>query len=147
MIDGHYPLIPAATKLDYLFFSIGKQGKVLKFIEFVQIPTGEWNLAFGDVVHGAFNDRNITNNHDLQLVMKTVIFAAYQFSESFPDRIIQVVPVDDRRRTLYNTILKRHLDEIAPVFIVLGETEGALALFDPKNTYEKFYFHRRKQSF
>jgi hypothetical protein len=143
MIDEHYPFSSREDKLLYYFYSNGPQGEILKIIIFQLSETGKWNLAFGDYEKEKIDDKIISNNNDLFKVMKTVVACTYDFSEKYPDRIIQVIPVDDKRNLLYHGILKRNLDIIEEKFWIDGLRNESIEPFDVQNHYQEFYFSRK----
>jgi hypothetical protein len=143
MIDQHYPFSSREDKLLYYFFSEGPQGKILKVIIFQLTDSGNWNLAFGDYGKEDIDDKIISNNNDLFKVMKTVIACTYDFSEKYPDRIIQVIPVDEKRKLLYHGILKRNLEIIGKKFWIDGLRNDLIETFDVKNQYQEFYFIKK----
>lgn len=143
MIDEHYPFLPFDNDHVFPFFSSGKHGKILKIVFFAQTRTGKWNLAFGDFTESRVDDSIVSNNQDLPLVIKTVVAAAHRFSEKFPDRVIYVEAVDERRNLLYHRVLRTHFEEISQVFFVEGRIEGRWVLFHHRLDFEAFQFTRK----
>ncbi|MFN4253852.1 MAG: DUF6934 family protein [Saprospiraceae bacterium] len=143
MIDEHYPLLPFDDDHVFPFFSSGKHGKILKLVVFSQTRTGKWNLAFGDFNGLRLDDSIVSNNQDLPLVIKTVVAAAYRFSEKFPDRVIYIEAIDKRRNLLYHRVLRTHFEEISEVFFVEGRIEGRWVSYRPRLDFEAFQFTRK----
>jgi hypothetical protein len=143
MIDEHYSFSSREDKSLYYFQSVGAQGEILKVVTFYLTKSGKWNLGFGDWNSGKVDDRVVSNNSDMFKVMKTVISCAYDFSESYPDRVIQVVPVDEKRKLLYHGILKRHQDIIEKTFWIEGLQNNLTFPFNKEDCYEQFYFYRK----
>lgn len=100
---------------------IASRGRIVKVVVFELNKTGKWNLGFGDFTDD-FNidDKIISNNQDVFKVISTVAKIAYQFLESYPDSIISIVPVDGKRKMLYNRVFQRHFEEIEQQFEVTG---------------------------
>ena len=82
----------------FVFFSEGRQGRIMKAIIISPYDRNRWNLAFGDV--GAdleIDDKAKTNNNDLVKVLGTVAQAAILFSDKYPERSIMIFPVDAKQ--------------------------------------------------
>ncbi len=77
--------------------------------------------------------------------MNTVAVALYQFLEEYPDRIIRIAPVDDKRERLYNAIFQRRLDEIEPVFDIFAKKSNRFELYAPTKTYKIFELRLKRK--
>jgi len=144
MIKEHYPLIPSKLENAFFFQSIGKKGIILKVIIFEDMENNYYNLAFGDVVNMKLDDKVITNNNDLVMVISTVAKAIYQFIEKHPKAIIEIDPIDPKRRRLYNSVFKRRHLEILDLFQIFGVIKGQKEKYNPNNFYEEFEIHPKK---
>ena len=71
MITDAYRFIAVQRKTRFIFESEGKQGKIIKIIQFTQLESNEWNLGFGDLKDGNIDDLIISNNDDIFKVIKT----------------------------------------------------------------------------
>lgn len=144
MIKDHYPLIPSKLENAFFFQSVGKKGIILKAIIFEDMQDNYYNLAFGDVVDMKLDDKIITNNNDLIKVISTVAKAIYLFAEKNPKAIIEIDPVDERRRWLYNKIFKRRHLEIVDIFEIIGIKGEQKEKYNPEYFYDEFEIHLKK---
>lgn len=78
--------------------------------------------------------------------MNTIAVALYQFLEEYPDRIIRIVPVDDKRKQLYNAIFQRRIHEIEPNFHVFGKKGNKFEVYSPHKTYKIFELRLKQKS-
>lgn len=78
--------------------------------------------------------------------MNTVAVALYQFLEEYPDRIIRIVPVDDKRKRLYNTIFQRRINEIENQFYVFAKKSNRFEVYSPLDTYKIFELRLKQKS-
>jgi hypothetical protein len=140
MIAESYPFIVSSNQTQYFFQSEGSQGKVLKIVIFTHIVDDLWNLGFGDVdVKSGYIDGSIvTNNQDVAKVIGTVAKIAHAFFADFPERSIEIKPVDERRGRLYNYVFQKHFKDIYPSFHVIGSINMVEELYDPNNFYDSF---------
>ncbi len=96
------------------------------------------------MLDGEINDSTVSNNADLVKLMNTVAQTIYVFTAKFPDRIIYVEPVDERRSFLYHSIFRRHFDVITSVFNLEGmKQSGKWERFQPEKTYLAFRITRK----
>ncbi len=122
MITKTYEIAQNETATQFLFFSEGIKGRILKAVLISHIERHRWNLAFGDVGAGwEIDDKAKTNNNDVVKVLGTIAQAALVFSETYPDRSLMIFPVDEKRKRLYNWVFRRRLTEIQSVFHVFGK--------------------------
>ena len=138
MITDSYPYFATKNKTSFVFESTGNQGTIIKIILFTLLESGEWNLGFGDWNNGEIDDLTISNNHDLIKVIQTVAKATYVFFEEYPESIVIIKPVDERRKRLYNLVFQRHIQAIELVFNVVGIINDVKEPFLPKKMYDNF---------
>jgi hypothetical protein len=146
MIGEHYELNPRSKKRLFYFISKGNQGEILKVIGFQAVRGKIWNLYFGDITENGFSDAVVSNNDDIYKVMNTVAAALYQFLEEYPERVIRIVPVDDKRKRLYNTIFQRRILEIEPNFYVFAKKGNKFEPYSPHKTYKIFELRLKQKS-
>ncbi len=141
MIGKHYDLESTKNKTVFYFMSEGPKGAIAKKIGYQPIGKRIWNLYFGDVTEDGedVNDSVVTNNDDLYQVMNTVAQSVYVFLEKYPNRIVRIVPVDDKRKMLYNTIFKRRFHEIEPIFEVYAQIGRNKEPYSATKNYNAFY--------
>jgi hypothetical protein len=122
----------------YRFESIGPRGIVQKFVLFEEMEDGMFNLAFGDIVDGRTDDSLVSNNHDIEKTISTVVKAIRLFFEDKPNAVLGFDAVDERRLKLYNRIISKRFEEIINEFEVFGFQEGEKRNYSPGNFYTKF---------
>ncbi len=138
MIKDTYPYVQVRDELAYVFRSEGINGVIVKVVIFTLNNDGKWNLAFGDWLNGDINDRVMTNNHDVVKVIGTVAKITYDFFEKYPNAIVVVEPVDEKRKKLYNIVFQRHHTTINGNFQVKGLNDAEIEIYSPAKTYESF---------
>ncbi len=138
MISEHYRFLGSKNYTRYFFESIGKQGKVVKIVEFSLDKNNRWNLGFGDWRMGKIDDTVITNNHDVAKVISTVAKIVYIFFEKYPNRVVTINPVDDKRKRLYNIVFQRHITEIEPNFDLIGYINEKPETYSIEKNYDIF---------
>lgn len=147
MILKSYDYFPLGNKPYYYFESEGEQGNIPKIILFSPIETESnndaWNLAFGDLKGGDIDDSVISNNHDIVKVIGTIGKVVYEFSEKFPLRSIIIVPVDDKRKILYNHVFRRNHEEISLIFNIIGTLNKVDEEYSAKKIYDSFKLKRK----
>ncbi len=146
MIGEHYELNPKNKKKLFYFISEESQGKILKVIGFQAVRGKIWNLYFGDITENGFSDAVVSNNADIYKVMNTVAVALYQFLEEYPEKVIRIVPVDDKRKRLYNIIFQRRIHEIEPNFHVFGKKRNKFEPYSPYKTHKIFELRLKQKS-
>ena len=138
MIEQPYPYYELGRPMHYFFESIGEEKSVYKIVAFTLLVNGNWNLGFGDLAeNGSIDDSVVTNNHDVRNVIGTVAKIAIDFLRKYPERTIEIKPVDDKRKTLYNLVFQRYFEEINTFIEVCGiiaEEEPYI----PTQTYNRF---------
>ncbi|HFA50167.1 MAG TPA: hypothetical protein ENJ95_14245 [Bacteroidetes bacterium] len=83
-------------------------------------------------------DGAVSNNNDFVKVLSTVAFCAYEFVNEYPGAIIQIKPVDEKRRKLYNAVFKRHHRAISEKFNISGTIKGNKTDYDPGQYFDWF---------
>ena len=128
MLGKTYDIEASPNKLNFMFISVGFKGSVVKMVVFQPQDNKRFNLGFGDFYDNAIHDAVVTNNGDVVKVLATVAKCAYEFIESHQGAILEIKPVDEGRRMLYNTVFKRHYLAISKKF----EVKGAVSNEEPK---------------
>lgn len=77
--------------------------------------------------------------------MNTVAVALYQFLETYPEKIIRIRPIDEKRKRLYNTIFQRRIHEIEPNFYVFGKKGNKFEVYSPHKTYKIFQLRLKEK--
>ena len=139
MIEQPYPYYELGRPMHYFFESIGEEKSVYKIVAFTLLVNGNWNLGFGDLAeNGSIDDSVVTNNHDVRNVIGTVAKIAIDFLRKYPERTIEIKPVDDKRKTLYNLVFQRYFEEINMFIEVSGVIGNAKEPYVSTKTYDKF---------
>ncbi len=143
-LSEHYPFRFSSSLLAYGFQSIGKQGVINKIVIFDRIEKNRYNFGFGDFLDGKIEDKIVSNNDDLVMVISTVAACAYDFFERYPKAVLEIQAVDERRLNLYNRIFKnRHL-EMQDLFVIEGYMDGQKVPYHPNQFYQKFEIRLKK---
>ncbi len=143
MITDSYEYINIRNKPFYYFESEGIQGKIQKIVMFTPLKNKYWNLGFGDLQGYEINDSVVSNNHDIVKLISTVAKIAYEFSDKFPKRGIEITPVDEKRKNLYNHVFRRNYETISTNFYMIGINNSVAEAYSPKKNYEKFRLKRK----
>jgi hypothetical protein len=143
MITESYYYVALGNNLYYYFQSEGKQGKIDKIVTFSLLKNKYWNLAFGDLQGQRMNDSVVSNNHDIVKLISTVAKIAYDFSDRFPKRGIEITPVDEKRKRLYNHVFRRNYDDIDSNFHIIGLQNDVAEKYSPEKSYDKFRLKRK----
>ena len=131
-------------KTRYFFISEGENKRIVKTVVFSPLGNRLWNLGFGDLQYsGYIDDSVVSNNDDLIKVISTVAKIAYEFSDKYPLRRIQIKPVDEKRKGLYNHVFRRHYDTIDANFDIIGINEQERETYSPKKNYDIFELNRK----
>ena len=143
MIKDVYPYLPSENNLVFVFQSKGIQGSILKIILFSHKEGNVWNLGFGDLQDNAINDSIITNNHDAMKIMRTVAQATLDFFAEYPNSSVEINPVDEKRKRLYNIVLQKNFVNIDTVFNIIGISDNFEEAYSQKNNYDRFKISRK----
>ena len=138
MIKDVYPYFPITDNLFYGFFSEGVKGRIPKAVIFTLEDNGKWNLAFGDWKNNDIDDNVMTNNQDVVKVIGTVAKVTYEFFEHYPDAVLIIDPVDEKRKKLYNIVFQRHFETIKNDFKIMGFIGVRRRIYSTKNVYDSF---------
>jgi hypothetical protein len=138
MIREHYPLERLTPYNAYRFESIGLRGVIQKFVLFEKMENDNFNLAFGDIIDGRTVDNVVSNNHDIEKTVSTVVKAVHLFFKENPNAKVEFDAVDERRLKLYNRIFSRRYIEIIGDFAVYGFKDGIKETYSPSSIYTKF---------
>ena len=144
MVKDAYLYTGLNRKTRYFFISEGENKRIVKTVVFSPLGNRLWNLGFGDLQYsGYIDDSVVSNNDDLIKVISTVAKIAYEFSDKYPLRRIQIKPVDEKRKRLYNHVFRRHYDTIDANFDIIGINEQERETYSPKKNYDIFELNRK----
>ena len=143
MLKESYTYLASPDKTIYLFQSEGKNGQIIKVIAFTPVGKNLWNVGFGDLNEEQIDDSVVSNNHDIVKLISTVAKAIYEFSDEFPSRRIQIKPVDEKRKRLYNHVFRRNYEVINATFQVTGINGRKKEPYSPEKLYDNFELKRK----
>lgn len=139
MIEQPYPYFEVIPKTYYAFQSIGEQGTVTKIVQFKFLGDNVWNLGFADLKDdGSIDGLVITNNQDVHKVLRTVAKIAIDFLAQYPNSILQIIPVEEKRKRVYNGLFRKYFTEIDTFFNILGIFDEQEETYVPFKIYDKF---------
>ena len=153
-----YDVSTSSERELFEFISCGNKGNIEKMIQFS--PTDYhllYNLGFGDkkVVKkedGTYvdeiDDKVDSENGDRDKVLATVAVSVYEYTSTYPDRMIVFSGSDERRTRLYRMAITKNYDDLNKDFNIFGvlEIEGVRQTV-PFNSNTKFlaYIVKRKE--
>jgi hypothetical protein len=78
-----------------------------------------------------------------------VVNALHQFLEKYPERRVFIHPIDNRRKLLYNRIIKENLEEILLFFFIEGVDliELKMKKYEASERYDAFVLSKKKSIF
>ncbi len=138
MVGEHYDYLPSNRLTYFSFKSLGPKGTIHKIVRFTHMDEDVWNLGFGDLRKGKLDTEVVSNNQDLVKVISTVAELVRVFLQKYPERTIQIVPVDFKRKKLYNAVFARHWHEIRPQFYVMGLLNEHWEPYSPDEFFDEF---------
>jgi methyltransferase-like protein len=139
MIKETYPYVQVQGELVYVFRSEGVNGVILKIVIFTLTHEGKWNLGFGDWQNNDVDDKVMTNNHDVVKVIGTVAKITYAFFEKYPNAVVVIDPVDEKRKKLYNIVFQRYYQVITNDFKIFAQIKGRQKqIYSSKKLYDSF---------
>ena len=143
MLEKSYKTMPTFGMKSFIFESKGEKGTIRKVIYF-QEKGEKINVAFGDYSKGIFSDRAVSGNSDYVQVIATVIQCIYKYSAKYPNRSLQIKPVDSKRKRFYNLILRRRHLEFEKDFEIFGIFGKKKIRYNPLEEYDSFEIIRKK---
>ena len=126
------------------FVSSGKNGDVPKRVEFTRTGENVFNLTMGDIDEkGEINDTSITDNGDRDKVLATVFGIVTDYTNIFPDRLIELEGSTSSRTRLYRMAISIYLDELSLLYEIFAYKDDQLIKFH-KNMNAKSFLIKRK---
>lgn len=71
-------------------------------------------------------------------VLTTVAAATLAFLEEYPDCIVEIKPVDEKRKRLFNLLFSRRWEQILAKVTVIGLKGNERAIYSPHEFYDSF---------
>jgi hypothetical protein len=138
MVENAYPYLASGKMTQATFQSLGPKGIIIKVIRFEYVKENRWNLGFGDFKRGQIETNKMTNNGDMAKVLATVAAATSAFLEEYPDRIVEIRPVDEKRKMLFNLVFSRRWEQIKEKAFVFGLKGNEREIYSPHQFYDSF---------
>ena len=110
---------------------------------FTHVKKDNWNLGFGNWHKGKIDDAIISNNQDLIKVINTVAQIASDYLERYPQRCLELKPIDEKRKRLYNHVFRRHFKEIDSIFQIIGFVDNVAEIYSIEKNYDNFELKRK----
>lgn len=145
----HYDFFNINNNRAYEFYSEGPKGKIKKLITFTKIPEIEpiiYNLAFGDanLDTGELNDKIVSNNQDVNLILATVANAVAEFCDHYGNHYIYAEGSTPSRTRLYQISIAGLWKQINEDFDIYGLKDTEWQQFKPNSVnYEAFLVKRK----
>lgn len=144
MKEKFYPLEASDDYLFFWFESCSLGCRIPKIVEYEEIETGTFNLAFGDIDnYGRLNDSVVSNNGDMEKVLATVVQTVLTFLEIYPIRRVYFSGNSPARNRLYRAVLSRDIENWSKIFEVDGIVEGERIAFRQGINFEGFIVQRK----
>ena len=149
-----YDLVSNDASTIFEFISIGNNGEISKAILYASTnDENVYNLSFGNKImsgSGQFNidDRIITDNGDRNIILATVAWSVYIFTEKYPNYYVFFRGSTPSRTRLYRMAISNSLGEISETFSIFGamiNKNGKVmnVPFNPKNDFFGFIIKRK----
>jgi hypothetical protein len=143
---GGYPYIISSDFFEYEFISLGPKGGVKKIVTLLRVSDNPlvYNLSLGDFneVTGKVVVDTVTNNLDLDRILKTIAAIVFDFTSRFPEAMVVVEGSTDSRKRLYQRNISNFLTSIHQDFIVYGFLDGKWEFFLKNKTYQAILVRR-----
>ena len=140
MNQPHYAFTHASKKKTFSFYSLGRQGKIKKVVQFKLIEDEVYNLGFGDysVKLKSLDDKVVTDNGDMEKVLATVIAITEHFFNGHPNARIFLTGSNTARTRLYQIIINIHFEALIQDYEIFGFLDDEWCLFQKNINYESF---------
>lgn len=136
----HYNFKYSRSNRQFYFISKGKKGKIKKVVQFRLIHDRVFNLGFSDWSEETqdFDDKAVSENGDMQLVLATVIKIMCLFLSENEGMTVFLTGSTPARTRLYQIIINTNLNIIKDDFEISGFREGHWCQFEKNVNYESF---------
>jgi len=154
MESPKYELSANADFTVFEFTSTGKNGTIHKAIKYTQtLNQNVYNLGFGDIVFSdettiEIDDTNLSNNGDLDMIIATVVYSIYIFTQQYPEAYVLFGSRNLAKVRLHRMIISRNYETITKNFLVFGaihNKQGQLVNvpFDSVSDVEGYFVKRK----
>ena len=136
--------IQQADEYSYAFFSVGKNGIILKIVAFEQIEGNRYNLGFGDYdfLTEEVNDKIVSDNGDSEKVLATVVGILNDFLLKHADYEVFVIGSTESRTRLYQIAINIYYEEFTQFYQIFGKIGDNVESFQKNKVYESFLIRR-----
>ena len=136
--------VQSLENLSYSFMSIGRNGIILKVVEFNEIRENVYNLGFGDYdfIENDVDDKIVSDNGDTEKVLATVIGILRNFLKETPHSTVFIEGSTPIRTRLYQIAINTYFEEFSKEFLILGNNQNSSEPFQKNTNYESFFVKR-----
>lgn len=143
-----YECFTTDNYLTFQFTSKGPKGSIKKVIHYLKIHRSGigtvYNLGFGDLdSEGHVNDKIVTNNGDMEMVLSTVANTVYDFLDHYPDQLVYAYGSTPIRTKLYQKKIMQMMDVLSTEFDVFGFGQQGWVEFTGEEEYFSFLIRRK----
>lgn len=138
-----YPVGRVEGRLIFYFVSLNDQGNnpVFKIVTYEPIDrygVRYHNLGFGDYSKdtGLPDDKTITNNGDMRMVLETVVSTLKFFFQEYPNETVHIDGSNQARKDYYHKLINDYWYRIQEHYLVRGCNEGVVEIFQKGMKYE-----------
>ncbi|MCU0374216.1 MAG: hypothetical protein MUF24_02820 [Chitinophagaceae bacterium] len=150
MILDRYEIKAGEKLLTFEFLSEGKNGKVLKVVQFQPMNIPDlFNLAFGDkdLQTGQIDDMVVTDNGDSDKVLATVVATVYAFVNEYPNSWIYATGSTAARTRLYRMGINKYYHIVVNDFVLMGLQHNEWEPYEFGKSYQAFAVHKKTNTF
>lgn len=148
--EKYEEIFKSGDSFEFEFSSIGPKGVFKKIVQFTQTndPTIV-NLGFGDKLeNGEIDDLIRNDNNDRNKILATIAVIVYEFTATYPDKLVFFAGSTPERTRLYKIVLTSNQEELQKDFHIYGVNQTGqgyvVNLFDTHHTYDAFLVKRKK---
>ena len=136
--------VQSIENLSYSFMSIGRNGIILKVVEFNEMSENVFNLGFGDYdfTKNDVDDKIVSDNGDTEKVLATVIGILRDFLNENPHSTVFIEGSTPIRTRLYQIAINTYFEEFSKEFLILGNNQNSSEPFQKNTKYESFFIKR-----
>jgi hypothetical protein len=118
-----YPFVyQSSDAREFVFKSIGPKGEIEIVVQFEKtLDENIIHLSFGNkLLDGGLDDYVRNSNNDRDIILATVASAVYEYTKTYPDKIVVFSGSTEARTRLYRMAITINLDELNNSFDVYG---------------------------
>ncbi|MCF0064211.1 hypothetical protein MUK70_26530 [Dyadobacter chenwenxiniae] len=139
MRHHYYPYLASEDYLSFTFKSISEKRIICKKAEFLPISDDIYNFAFGDLAdENAIDDRAVTDNKDMNMVLATIIQILLEFLETHKNKAVYFQGSTTSRTRMYQIILRREKPNWENRLIVYGIFNDEIMPYETDFSFDAF---------